>query len=124
MQVIVAVGGEDNKLVLRSVECFDPLAHSWRSLSCLPFAVRCVTVACEILSVVLSLYMYVCIILTCWYLCVSIVILILSIARHVVISTLIGFITGTKHFFLQAFTCNLIETSPLILCHPALLTIP
>uniref|UniRef100_A0A0P4WN36 Kelch-like protein diablo n=3 Tax=Scylla olivacea TaxID=85551 RepID=A0A0P4WN36_SCYOL len=37
--VIVAVGGEDNKLVLRSVECFDPLAHSWRSLSCLPFAV-------------------------------------------------------------------------------------
>lgn len=43
VQVIVAVGGEDNKLVLRSVECFDPLAHSWRSLSCLPFAVRCVT---------------------------------------------------------------------------------
>ncbi|KAK3862834.1 hypothetical protein Pcinc_031337 [Petrolisthes cinctipes] len=37
--VIVAVGGEDNKLVLRSVECFDPQAHSWRSLSCLPFAV-------------------------------------------------------------------------------------
>ncbi|XP_042218059.1 kelch-like protein diablo [Homarus americanus] len=37
--VIVAVGGEDNKLVLRSVECFDPLAHCWRSLSCLPFAV-------------------------------------------------------------------------------------
>lgn len=43
LQVIVAVGGEDNKLVLRSVECFDPLAHSWRSLSCLPFAVRSVT---------------------------------------------------------------------------------
>ncbi|XP_076065534.1 kelch-like protein 24 isoform X2 [Oratosquilla oratoria] len=37
--VIVAVGGEDNKLVLRSVECYDPHAHSWRSLSCLPFAV-------------------------------------------------------------------------------------
>ncbi|XP_066970554.1 kelch-like protein diablo isoform X2 [Macrobrachium rosenbergii] len=37
--VIVAVGGEDNKLVLRSVECYDPLAHCWRSLSCLPFAV-------------------------------------------------------------------------------------
>ncbi|ROT77865.1 kelch-like protein diablo [Penaeus vannamei] len=37
--VIVAVGGEDNKLVLRSVECYDPHAHCWRSLSCLPFAV-------------------------------------------------------------------------------------
>ncbi|KAL7641772.1 UNVERIFIED_CONTAM: hypothetical protein RMT77_007646 [Armadillidium vulgare] len=37
--VIVAVGGEDNKLVLRSVECYDPVSHSWRSLSCLPFAV-------------------------------------------------------------------------------------
>ncbi|MCL4132230.1 UNVERIFIED_CONTAM: hypothetical protein GTU68_044623, partial [Idotea baltica] len=37
--VIVAVGGEDHKLVLRSVECYDPLSHSWRSLSCLPFAV-------------------------------------------------------------------------------------
>lgn len=38
----MAVGGEDNKLVLRSVECYDPHAHCWRSLSCLPFAVRCV----------------------------------------------------------------------------------
>nr|XP_033771755.1 kelch-like protein 1 isoform X2 [Geotrypetes seraphini] len=38
-EVIVTVGGEDDKVVLRSVECFDPLANRWRSLSCLSFAV-------------------------------------------------------------------------------------
>ena len=43
----MAVGGEDNKLVLRSVECYDPLAHCWRSLSCLPFAVRLVYLHCN-----------------------------------------------------------------------------
>ncbi|XP_067003129.1 kelch-like protein diablo isoform X3 [Anabrus simplex] len=37
--VIVAVGGEDDKVVLRSVECYDPLSHNWRTLACLPFAI-------------------------------------------------------------------------------------
>ena len=37
--MIIAVGGEDDKVVLRSVESFDPHTHSWRTLACLPFAV-------------------------------------------------------------------------------------
>ncbi|KAJ8877379.1 hypothetical protein PR048_021833 [Dryococelus australis] len=37
--VIVAVGGEDDKVVLRSVECYDTVSCSWRALACLPFAV-------------------------------------------------------------------------------------
>lgn len=39
MEVIIAVGGEDDKVVLRSVESFDPLTHHWKTLACLPFAV-------------------------------------------------------------------------------------
>ena len=39
MEVIVAVGGEDDKVVLRSVESFDPYNHRWKTLACLPFAV-------------------------------------------------------------------------------------
>lgn len=39
VQVIVAVGGEDDKVVLRSVECYNPATHEWRTLACLPFAV-------------------------------------------------------------------------------------
>lgn len=39
VEVIVAVGGEDDKVVLRSVECFDPQSSQWRTLACLPFAV-------------------------------------------------------------------------------------
>ncbi|XP_067128423.1 kelch-like protein 20 [Centruroides vittatus] len=39
IDVIVAVGGEDDKVVLRSVECFDPVKCKWSSLACLPFAV-------------------------------------------------------------------------------------
>ncbi|XP_047111182.1 kelch-like protein 12 [Schistocerca piceifrons] len=39
VQVIVAVGGEDDKVVLRSVECYNPASHEWRTLACLPFAV-------------------------------------------------------------------------------------
>ncbi len=39
MEVIIAVGGEDDKVVLRSVESFDPRNHSWKTLACLPFAV-------------------------------------------------------------------------------------
>ncbi|XP_078502015.1 kelch-like protein 24 [Lissotriton helveticus] len=38
-EVIVTVGGEDDKVVLRSVESFDPVTNQWRSLSCLSFAV-------------------------------------------------------------------------------------
>ncbi|XP_069093325.1 kelch-like protein 20 isoform X2 [Pleurodeles waltl] len=38
-EVIVTVGGEDDKVVLRSVESFDPITSQWRSLSCLSFAV-------------------------------------------------------------------------------------
>ena len=38
-EVIVTVGGEDDKVVLRSVESFDPLTNQWKSLACLPFAV-------------------------------------------------------------------------------------
>lgn len=38
-EVIVSVGGEDDKVVLRSVESYDPLSCQWRSLACLPFAV-------------------------------------------------------------------------------------
>ncbi|XP_071963391.1 kelch-like protein 24 isoform X2 [Antedon mediterranea] len=38
-EVIIAVGGEDDKVVLRSVETFDPHTSQWRTLACLPFAV-------------------------------------------------------------------------------------
>ncbi|GAB6025875.1 hypothetical protein CHUAL_014049 [Chamberlinius hualienensis] len=38
-EVIVAVGGEDDKVVLRSVESFDPQTLQWRTLACLPFAI-------------------------------------------------------------------------------------
>ncbi len=38
-EVIIAVGGEDDKVVLRSVESFDPHTNHWRTLACLPFAV-------------------------------------------------------------------------------------
>lgn len=38
-EVIVTVGGEDDKVVLRSVESFDPLANQWKNLACLSFAV-------------------------------------------------------------------------------------
>lgn len=37
--MIIAVGGEDDKVVLRSVESFDPNTNHWRTLACLPFAV-------------------------------------------------------------------------------------
>ena len=37
--MVVAVGGEDDKVVLRSVEGFDPQNFSWKTLACLPFAV-------------------------------------------------------------------------------------
>ncbi|XP_026181603.1 kelch-like protein 20 isoform X3 [Mastacembelus armatus] len=39
IEVIVTVGGEDDKVVLRSVECFDPVSLNWKNLACLPFAV-------------------------------------------------------------------------------------
>lgn len=35
----MTVGGEDDKVVLRSVESFDPMTSQWKSLACLPFAV-------------------------------------------------------------------------------------
>lgn len=38
-EVIVAVGGEDDKVVLRSVETFDPNTLAWKPLACLPFAI-------------------------------------------------------------------------------------
>lgn len=38
-EVIVSVGGEDDKVVLRSVESFDPVTNQWKNLACLPFAV-------------------------------------------------------------------------------------
>jgi hypothetical protein len=38
-QVIVAVGGEDDKVVLRSVECFNPATLTWKTLACLPYAI-------------------------------------------------------------------------------------
>ena len=39
-QVIVSVGGEDDKVVLRSVEYWDPCTNVWKQLAALPFAVR------------------------------------------------------------------------------------
>ena len=39
IQVIVSVGGEDDKVVLRSVEFWDPSTKIWKTLACLPFAV-------------------------------------------------------------------------------------
>ena len=39
MEVIICVGGEDDKVVLRSVEMFDPDTCRWKPLSCLPFAI-------------------------------------------------------------------------------------
>ncbi|XP_002730985.1 kelch-like protein 24 [Saccoglossus kowalevskii] len=39
IEVIVAVGGEDDKVVLRSVESYDPQKDQWKTLACLPFAV-------------------------------------------------------------------------------------
>lgn len=38
-EVIVTAGGEDDKVVLRSVESFDPVTNKWKNLRCLPFAV-------------------------------------------------------------------------------------
>ncbi|XP_023329218.1 kelch-like protein 12 isoform X2 [Eurytemora carolleeae] len=38
-QVIVAVGGEDDKVVMRSVEFWDIVTGAWKTLACLPFAV-------------------------------------------------------------------------------------
>lgn len=38
-EVIVTVGGEDDKVVLRSVESLDPVTSQWKNLACLPFAV-------------------------------------------------------------------------------------
>lgn len=35
----MTVGGEDDKVVLRSVESYDPITNQWKSLACLPFAV-------------------------------------------------------------------------------------
>ena len=40
VSVIVSVGGEDDKVVLRSVEFWDPTTNLWKQLACLPFAVR------------------------------------------------------------------------------------
>lgn len=37
--VVVVVGGEDEKVVLRNVDCFNPQTGTWMSLSSLPFAV-------------------------------------------------------------------------------------
>jgi N-acetylneuraminic acid mutarotase len=37
--VVVAVGGEDDKVVMRSVEFWDPVNDIWKTLACLPFAV-------------------------------------------------------------------------------------
>lgn len=39
LELIVAVGGEDDKVVLRAVECFCPTTTKWKSLACLPFAI-------------------------------------------------------------------------------------
>lgn len=39
VEVVVAVGGEDDKVVLRSVETFDPITLTWKPLACLPFAI-------------------------------------------------------------------------------------
>ncbi|XP_014678911.1 PREDICTED: kelch-like protein diablo isoform X1 [Priapulus caudatus] len=38
-EVIILVGGEDDKVVLRSVESYDPVSFKWKTLACLPFAV-------------------------------------------------------------------------------------
>lgn len=35
----MAVGGEDDKVVLRSVETLDPNTFQWKPLACLPVAV-------------------------------------------------------------------------------------
>ncbi|RZF40576.1 hypothetical protein LSTR_LSTR013290 [Laodelphax striatellus] len=40
VEVIVAVGGEDDKVVLRSVECYCTKTSTWKPIACLPFAVR------------------------------------------------------------------------------------
>ena len=37
--MIICVGGEDDKVVLRSVEMFDPDTCRWKPLACLPFAI-------------------------------------------------------------------------------------
>ncbi|XP_039285500.1 kelch-like protein 3 [Nilaparvata lugens] len=39
IEVIVAVGGEDDKVVLRSVECYCTKTNTWKPIACLPFAV-------------------------------------------------------------------------------------
>ena len=39
LEVIIAVGGEDDKVVLRSVESYDVTTRQWRTLACLPYAV-------------------------------------------------------------------------------------
>ncbi|XP_065570128.1 kelch-like protein diablo [Artemia franciscana] len=39
LQVIVAAGGEDDKVVLRTVDCYNPVTKSWSCLACLPYAI-------------------------------------------------------------------------------------
>ena len=39
VEVIVTVGGEDDKVVLRSVETYDPVLNQWKNLAFLPFAI-------------------------------------------------------------------------------------
>ncbi|XP_077475924.1 kelch-like protein 24 isoform X1 [Stigmatopora argus] len=39
LEVIITVGGEDDKVVLCSMQSFNPLTNEWREHACLPFAV-------------------------------------------------------------------------------------
>lgn len=39
LEVLVTVGGEDDKVVSRSVDCFDPKGKIWLKLESLPLAV-------------------------------------------------------------------------------------
>ncbi|XP_059898366.1 kelch-like protein 20 [Gadus macrocephalus] len=39
VEVIITVGGEDDKVVLRSVETYDPKLNQWKNLALLPFAI-------------------------------------------------------------------------------------
>ncbi|XP_056437894.1 kelch-like protein diablo isoform X3 [Gadus chalcogrammus] len=39
VEVIITVGGEDDKVVLRSVETYDPILNQWKNLALLPFAI-------------------------------------------------------------------------------------
>ncbi|XP_067655054.1 kelch-like protein diablo [Haliotis asinina] len=39
VEVLISVGGEDDRVILKNVDTYDPTTNTWRTVGCLPFAV-------------------------------------------------------------------------------------